>query len=58
MKTLFKIFSFCGLGLTVVPAFLVYHAVLDMEQHKMLALAGTILWFVTAPLWLGRGPTG
>ena len=58
MKHLFKIVSFVGLGLTVIPAFLVYGGTLPWDAHATLMLVGTLLWFGTAPLWMRRGQAG
>jgi hypothetical protein len=55
MKTLFKLGSFVGLGLTVVPAFLVFAGRLEWNTHAVLMGIGALLWFVTAPLWMLEG---
>ena len=52
MKTLFKLGSFVGLGLTVVPAFLVFAGRLEWNTHAVLMGIGALLWFVTAPFWM------
>ncbi|GAA4458359.1 hypothetical protein GCM10023189_30480 [Nibrella saemangeumensis] len=52
MKTILKPLSYIGLALTVVPAFLVFYGVLSLADHKLLMLAGMLLWFVTAPFWI------
>ena len=52
MDTLLKIASFLGLGLTVVPAFLLFAGTISWETHATLMLAGTILWFGTSPFWM------
>lgn len=44
--------SFVGLALTIVPAFLVFSQKMTLEQNKNLMFIGTIMWFVTAPLWM------
>ena len=54
MKNLLKTGSFVGLGLTVVPAFLVFSGVLTWDTHAVLMAIGAVLWFVTAPFWLYR----
>jgi hypothetical protein len=53
MKLTLKLISFIGLLLTVVPSFLVYSGTIAFTQHKTLMLIGTLLWFTTAPFWLG-----
>jgi hypothetical protein len=55
MKTLFKLGSFVGLGLTVVPAFLVFAGRLEWNTHAVLMGIGALLWFVTAPFWMLEG---
>jgi heme/copper-type cytochrome/quinol oxidase subunit 4 len=54
MKNLLKIGSFLGLGLTVIPAFLVFSGVLTWDTHAVLMAVGAVLWFATAPFWLYR----
>jgi hypothetical protein len=61
MKYLLKAGSFIGLGLTVVPAFLVFSGKLTWDTHAVLMAIGALLWFVTAPFWMvkedaSRGP--
>lgn len=52
MKLLLKLASAVALGLTVVPAFLVFDGVLAWRTHAALMLAGALLWFATAPFWM------
>lgn len=52
MKPLFKIASFFGLGLTVIPAFMVFFGTISWETHALLMVVGALLWFATAPFWL------
>ena len=52
MRYLLKAGSFIGLGLTVVPAFLVFSGILTWDTHAMLMGAGAVLWFATAPFWI------
>ncbi len=54
-KLLIKLLSFIGLGLNIVPAMLVFSAEMTPDTCKQLMLAGTILWFVTAPSWMNKG---
>lgn len=54
MKTILIIISFIGLGLTIIPAILVFSGVIDLYDHKVLMFIGTILWFGTAPFWMGK----
>lgn len=57
MTALLKLLSFVGLGLTVVPAFLVFADVIVWETHATLMLVGTILWFATSPFWIQEDVT-
>ena len=52
MKTFFQLASAAGLGLTIVPAFLVLFGVLSWEAHALLMLVGTLFWFASAPFWM------
>ena len=52
MNVLLKAASALGLALTVVPAVLVFVGGLAWDTHAGLMLAGTVLWFATAPLWM------
>lgn len=55
MTALPKILSFLGLGLTVVPSFLVFADVIVWDTHATLMLVGTLLWFATSPFWMQDG---
>ena len=52
MTLLLKVLSFVGLGLTVVPSFLVFADVIVWDTHATLMLVGTLLWFATSPFWM------
>lgn len=52
MRTVYLLASFAGLGLTVVPAFLVWSGHLSFSTHAVLMAVGTVLWFATAPAWM------
>lgn len=52
MKNLLKLASFTGLGLTIVPAFLVWSGTLSWQHHSSLMIAGTLIWFAAAPFWM------
>lgn len=54
MKYLLKTGSFIGLGLTVVPAFLVFSGTITWNTHVALMAFGAVLWFATAPFWMVR----
>ncbi len=52
MRHLLKAGSFVGLGLTVLPAFLVFSGALTWDTHAWLMAVGAVLWFATAPFWM------
>ncbi|EON78442.1 hypothetical protein ADIS_1053 [Lunatimonas lonarensis] len=54
MKTLIKIASFVGLGMSIVPAILVFQGTITPESCKSLMAIGTLLWFTTAPSWMNK----
>lgn len=54
MKTLVKVISFIGLGLSIIPAILVFQQIITPDTCKMLMTAGTIMWFTTAPSWMNK----
>lgn len=55
MKRLLMAGSIVGLGLTIVPAFLVFAGTLTWGTHALLMAIGALLWFGTAPFWMGKG---
>jgi hypothetical protein len=54
MKILIKVISYIALALTIIPSFLVFNGTSTLETNKMLMLIGTIIWFVTAPIWMNK----
>ena len=56
-KTLQTI-SFCGLALSIIPAFLVYGGAIDKRTYLNLMLLGMLLWFSTATFWIKRDHLG
>jgi len=57
MKQLLKAGSMVGLGLTIVPALLVFAGRLTWHTHAVLMAVGTLLWFATAPFWMAGDDT-
>lgn len=47
-----KLISYCGLALSIIPAFLVYHDTLSKESYFNLMILGMLLWFSTAVFWV------
>jgi hypothetical protein len=58
MTTLYKILSFVALAMTLLPSFLVFQGVIDPGLSKTLMFIGTIIWFITAPMWLNKSKPG
>ncbi len=46
--------SALGLLLTLLPSVLVFAGAVSSGTHKNLMVLGMLLWFGTAPLWLGK----
>jgi hypothetical protein len=57
MTVVLRLASAIGLGLTVVPAFLVFADVVSWDTHATLMLVGTVLWFGTSPFWMQEDAT-
>ncbi|MGD2120425.1 MAG: hypothetical protein PVJ76_01715 [Gemmatimonadota bacterium] len=53
MKKLLMAASLMGLGLTLIPSFLVFSGSITLDSNKLLMLLGTVLWFGAASRWLG-----
>jgi hypothetical protein len=49
-----KILSFATLAGVIVPPLLYFAGVMGSEPVKWIALASTVCWFATTPLWMGR----
>lgn len=43
-----------GLALTAVPSVLVFMGSITPEVNKQLMAAGTVIWFVAAPIWFRK----
>lgn len=54
MKAIYKTASFSALALTIVPSMLVFSGAIDNSTNKWLMLTGFVLWFVSAPAWIGK----
>lgn len=52
MKSLVKLISFTGLGLSIIPAILVFQESITPDTCKNLMTVGTVMWFTTAPSWM------
>lgn len=49
-----KIVSAIALACTVLPAAVYAAGAMDLQLVKWTALIGTIAWFATAVMWMGR----
>lgn len=49
-----KIVSLVSLLLTIIPCILFFTGTLGHEAVKTVALIGTVVWFISTPLWMGR----
>ncbi len=52
MTIVLKVISYLALAMTVIPAFLVFAGTMTWDTHANLMMAGTIIWFITAPFWI------
>jgi hypothetical protein len=57
MRTVLRVGASLALGMTIVPAFLVFFGVISWQTHAGLMTAGMVLWFATAS-WYRKSPTG
>jgi hypothetical protein len=54
MNSTAKLVSLIALVVTVAPSLLYFSGMISIESMKWIALAGTIVWFVSTPTWMGR----
>lgn len=54
MSALLRLLSFIALGLTVIPAFLVFTQIIAWDAYLTMMAVGTLLWFATAPFWMKK----
>ncbi len=57
MKKLMPVVSAIALALVIVPSVMYFADSMDKLRMQALILAGTALWFATAPLWMGGKST-
>ncbi len=55
-RRIIQIISWLALVGAILPSVLYLAGRIDLDQSKWALLVATIVWFVTAPLWIGRGP--
>ncbi len=54
MRKFLIVLSYTGLAMTAMPAFLVFYGTISFEQYNFYMIMGALLWFGTAPFWIGR----
>lgn len=54
MKTVLKFISFAALLTMLYASISVFRGTMTKETYHVLALVGTIVWFVTVPFWMKR----
>jgi len=54
MKTPAKIVSLIALSAVILPCLVFFTGAIELDAVKWAALAGTIVWFIATPLWMGR----
>lgn len=54
MNKLLPFLSSIALALVIAPASMYLADSMDKPTMQTLMLAGTVLWFVSAPLWIGK----
>ena len=57
MKAIATLVSLTGLALVIAPAVLYLGGSLEKSTMQTLMLAGTVVWFVSVPFWMGRNPS-
>ena len=57
-KRILQTISFCGLALSVIPAFLVYGGTIEKQTYLNLMLLGMFLWLGTAIFWIKKDHLG
>jgi len=54
MQNIAKMLSLIALSLVIVPCLLYFIGTIGIDAVKGAALAGTIGWFISTPLWMSR----
>jgi len=55
MRIVLQIVSWAAIVATILPSILFLAGRMTLDQSKWTLLLATVVWFVTAPLWMGRG---
>jgi hypothetical protein len=54
MRILLQVVSWLALAATIAAPVLFFMNRLTLDQTKSSMLLATVVWFATAPLWMGR----
>lgn len=54
MKIVLQLVSGIALAATILPSCLFLAGSMDLDQTKWVMLIATLVWFATAPFWMGR----
>lgn len=54
MNHVAKLVSLLTLALVLVPCLLYFAGAISLDVVKWIALAGTIGWFISTPMWMSR----
>ncbi len=49
-----KLVSLAALGATILPSILSFFGLIGPDAVNWITLAGTAIWFVSAPAWIDR----
>ncbi len=54
MKKPAKIVSLIALGAVTLPCLLYFAGTINLDAVKAAAIAGTVVWFASTPIWMSR----
>ena len=57
MRIFTQMLSFLSLLATVIPAYLFWMGIMDLNTVKWIMFLATIVWFVATPVWMERKET-
>jgi len=49
-----RLISLAALAATIIPCLLYFVGAIGHDAVKLLALVGTIVWFIVTPMWMSR----
>ena len=56
MRRILQLISALALIGTILPSYLYFIGLIDLDTNKWLMLFATIVWFAVTPFWMGRLP--